>query len=70
MSRVQRWVKNLKNFWNLYKNNKKGVLGLVIVFAFIFMAIFGPWIVPYDPYERNVVERFSPPTWKNILGGR
>lgn len=69
MSRVQRWVKNLKNFWNLYKNNKKGVLGLVIVFAFIFMAIFGPWIVPYDPYERNVVERFSPPTWKNILGG-
>jgi ABC-type dipeptide/oligopeptide/nickel transport system permease subunit len=69
MSRIQRRVKSLKNFWSLYKNNRKGVLGLAIVLVFIFLAIFGQWIVPYDPYERNVVERFSPPCKGHILGG-
>jgi len=35
--------------WNLYKRSKMGLLGLGIVLAFVFMAVFAPLISPYSP---------------------
>jgi len=68
-SRTQIWRNNVKNFVGIYSGNTKGMVGLVIVSVFVLLAIFGPFIVPYDPYQRNVVERFSPPSKEHILGG-
>jgi peptide/nickel transport system permease protein len=67
--KAQLWIKNLKNFWSLYKTTKKGVIGLIIASIFVIIALLSPWIVPYDPYEWNVVQPFAPPSSTNILGG-
>ncbi len=68
-SRAQTWSSSVKNFASVYSGNTKGMAGLAIVSVFVLLAVFGPFIVPYDPYERNVVERFSPPSKDHILGG-
>ncbi len=68
MSRTSLWFDSLKNFWSLYKKNKKGLLGLAIVSIFITIALLSPYITPYDPYEWNVAPPFSPPSSDHILG--
>lgn len=50
-----------------------GLLGLVLVLAILFLAVFGPHISPFDPTKHNLRVRFKPPgyTWEGnvyILG--
>jgi len=63
------WIKKLRDFWAIYKTNMKGVIGLAMVLIFVFIAIISPYIVPYDPFQRNVVEPFAPPSKEHRLGG-
>jgi peptide/nickel transport system permease protein len=44
------------------------VIGATIVALFIFIAIFGNLIAPYDPNEIDIVARFSAPTREHLLG--
>lgn len=47
---------------------------LVTAFAFglliliLFLAIFGPWIVPYDPLASNTAQALKPPSAANWFG--
>jgi peptide/nickel transport system permease protein len=45
---AKRFWRGFKNTWKLYRNSKSGVAGLAIVFGFVFVAVFAPWIAPYD----------------------
>ncbi|WP_038966005.1 ABC transporter permease, partial [Bradyrhizobium diazoefficiens] len=38
------------------------------VFLFVLLAIFGPWIVPYDPVVSNVSEALQPPSAAHLAG--
>ncbi len=33
----------------------------LIIFLFVFMALFGEWLAPYSPTENNLTEKFLPP---------
>jgi peptide/nickel transport system permease protein len=44
------------------------VIGSLIVAGFIFIAIFGSYIAPYDPYETDIANRFLPPSPSHPLG--
>jgi peptide/nickel transport system permease protein len=44
------------------------VIGAFIVASFIFIAIFGPYIAPYDPYRTDIANRFLPPSPSHLLG--
>src|SRR5690606_37576730 len=35
---------------------------------FAIAAIFGPWIVPYDPLASNTAMALKPPSWSNWFG--
>src|SRR5438874_2097356 len=48
--------------------NPIGLVGLVIVVAFVFLGIFGPYIAPYDPDARNVSARFLGPSMSHPFG--
>lgn len=37
--------------------------GLVVLLAFIGMAVFAPWIAPHEPAAPNLLSRLSPPSW-------
>lgn len=50
------------------------VVGLAIIAAMLFVAIFAPLLAPHDPYMQDITRRAVPPvwyekgTWDNILG--
>ncbi|MFY9238047.1 MAG: ABC transporter permease [Roseovarius sp.] len=45
-----------------------GLLGLIIVGAIVFSAIFAAWIVPYYPIAMNIPDRMQGPSWNHLLG--
>ncbi len=45
-----------------------GLIGLIIVGAIVFAAIFAAWIVPYDPVEMNIPDRLQGPSAAHLLG--
>jgi len=54
--------------------NKTGVMGLVIITVFLFLALFAPLVSPHDPVENALYDQLKPPMWeeggspRNILG--
>jgi peptide/nickel transport system permease protein len=50
------------------RHNPLAVLGIVIVGSNIFLALFAPWIVPYDPYAGGVGQSLEPPSSEHWFG--
>jgi len=40
----------------------------VLFLLFAIAAIFGPWIVPYDPLASNTAQALKPPSWAHWFG--
>ncbi len=60
-------VRRLRGFWALYRESRIGMFGLILVLAFIAVALAAPWIAPYDP--RALVGRpFERPGENHVLG--
>lgn len=54
-------------FYHNYKRSGTAILGTIIVLTAIFFAIFGPFIVPQDPYDAEALElsnAYKPPAWQ------
>ena len=59
----------LKQVWRRFSANRMALVGLVIVFLLILMAVFAPLIAPYDPIEdifRGM--RGVGPSWEHPMG--
>lgn len=50
------------------KKNKLAMIGLGIVLTLILVAIFAPWIAPYDPTEPNLTNSLAPPSKEHPFG--
>jgi peptide/nickel transport system permease protein len=48
--------------------NKLAIVSAIIVFALIFIAIFGPLITPYDFLSQNISLRYQSPSTSHLLG--
>ena len=62
-------MKNLRVTWKIFKANRLGLAGLVILMIFVVMAVFAPWIstVP-EPNKTNHLEPSVPADgWFNPL---
>ncbi|MDD1710091.1 MAG: hypothetical protein LUQ37_04180, partial [Methanoregulaceae archaeon] len=44
------------------------VFGMVVVLAFVIVAIFAPLIAPYDPYAQNLDAVRQQPSTSYLLG--
>ncbi len=49
-------------------HNPMAVSGLLIVLAWALIAVFAPWIAPYNPIGQNVLNRLAPPSVHHWLG--
>lgn len=47
----------------LFGKRLKMGLGGGIVIAAILVALFAPWLAPYDPYKQDLMARMIPPIW-------
>ncbi|MEA1997876.1 MAG: ABC transporter permease [Euryarchaeota archaeon] len=54
------------SFMKQYKNNKLGLVGLGLLIFFVLIAVFAPYIAPYDPHQR--FESTEHPNSKHLLG--
>lgn len=57
----ERFIINLRIFWNGYSRNKAALVGLAIVSSFAIMAIFAGTIDPNPPLRVAVGPAFNPP---------
>ena len=45
-----------------------GLFGLAVIGGLIILAIFAPFIAPYDPAEQDIQNRLEGPSWDHLLG--
>lgn len=57
-----------KKVWKRFCRNKLAVFGLVVLVVFVFLAIFAPYLTPYDPNRANLRERNQPPSKEHWFG--
>ena len=51
-----------------YRRNRLAVVGLVIVVILAVVALFEPWLTPYDPLEQNLGNTLQPPSADHWFG--
>jgi peptide/nickel transport system permease protein len=64
-------VTSFRGFWNSFKRNQMGGVGLLMVIAAVAMAVFAPWISPYDPkapVQVTIEDIYAPPSPEHWLG--
>ncbi len=57
-----------RDAWRRLRRNRLAVAGLVIIAALVIIAIFGPWLSPYDFLSQNLDLRNQPPSAAHWLG--
>ena len=38
-------------------------VGAIVVVLICLMALFAPWLAPFDPYDQDLMRRLKPPIW-------
>jgi peptide/nickel transport system permease protein len=51
-----------------FMRHKLAVVGMIMVFIFLLMAIFATTIAPYDPYKQGLAPSYSNPSPEHLLG--
>jgi len=58
----------MRQFLRRYSTSSLAVVGLAIVLVAVFAAVFGPWLVPFDPNAQDILQRLKPPMWQGAEG--
>lgn len=66
------WSRRIKGFWFEYSHNRIGLVGLLILFLFIGVAIFAPFIAPYDETTVRLessrqADYYAVPEWLGVF---
>ena len=51
-----------------FRKNKLAAVGFVIIATLTLVALFAPWILPYDPSVQDLAARLEAPTWDHPFG--
>ena len=51
-----------------FVRHRIGMIGAIIIAILLIMAVFGPWLAPYDPNKMEFSVVFSPPSLQHPLG--
>ncbi len=55
----------LKRLWGKFKKDHLALVGLWVFVAFLVLAMFAPFIAPYDVNEQHPSALLVPPSWDN-----
>ncbi|AYO29787.1 ABC transporter permease [Biomaibacter acetigenes] len=58
----------IREVWYRFRRNKMAMVGAITIILLIFVAVFAPWVAPYDPYKVDLKEQFIAPGAKYFLG--
>ena len=51
-----------------FRNNKTSAVGLIMSVTIVLIALFAPWISPYDPIAQDMNIQHAPPGWDHPFG--
>src|SRR5215212_175525 len=54
--------------WRRYRRDKAALVGGVIVTVLVLVAVFAPWLAPYDYTQQVMANRYATPGGANLLG--
>ncbi len=46
--------------WRRFKRDKTAMFAAAMIFTLLFIAVFGPWLAPADPYQASMLKRLKP----------
>jgi len=52
----------------LFRKNKLAFIGFIIISSLTLVALFAPWILPYDPSVQDLTARLRAPSWEHPFG--
>ncbi len=55
-------------FWARFSRNPLALTGATIVGLLVLVAIFAPWIAPYNPLKIDTYHILEPPSWAHLFG--
>jgi peptide/nickel transport system permease protein len=58
----------VKGLWEFVVHSRLGRFGLVSSLLLIFVALFAPWLAPYNPAVQDLPERLEPPSLQHWFG--
>ncbi|WP_026371072.1 ABC transporter permease [Kallotenue papyrolyticum] len=58
----------LQVFWRRFRRNRMAVVGLVLVGAFLVVAVAAPWIAPYHYNDQNLPNAWQAPSLAHPFG--
>jgi ABC-type dipeptide/oligopeptide/nickel transport system permease subunit len=64
-------MEQFKEIWRTFRRRPMGIVGALMLLSVVFVAIFAPWLAPYDPEARIDVEPehlLAPPDAEHLLG--
>lgn len=69
MKALEAWARtnSIRNFWQRYKRNKGGVVGIGVVSFVLILAVFADFLAPFDPRFMGR-DSFSPPSAQYLFG--
>jgi peptide/nickel transport system permease protein len=59
------WWRHLRY---VVSENPVTLFAFILFSMFVVMALFGPWIVPYDPLASDTANALQPPSWAHWFG--
>ncbi len=57
-----------KQAWDRFRRHKLAIVGVVLLVLLALMFYVGPFFVPYEVEEVNIIERAQGPSWKHPFG--
>ena len=57
-----------RTLWRALLAEPLGLMGGIIVLSFVAMALFAPWLAPYDPLKIDVMHKFAAPSLAHPAG--
>lgn len=64
-------LQGLRGIWRRLRRSPIGLVGLGMLLVVVFMAVFAPWLAPYDPYapvRARIDTIYAPPSAAHPLG--
>lgn len=65
---VARRPRTLSQVWRRFRRNRLAMVALIFIILQTLMAIFAPWIAPYDPIKGNFAVTWQTPSSAHWLG--
>ncbi|SHF34465.1 nickel transporter permease [Desulforamulus putei] len=56
------------DFWRRLRKNKLAMVSLVFLLALTMVAVFAPYVAPYDPYLSDMPKALQGPSSEHLLG--